>query len=727
LLDSLLQETPVVSSTMLTHMREVLVGVVILINNIQGQKLKDSIYSDIEEIRPCFRRLNGTGEIGCTSHIGGNVGVVIYLKDMSEVDTIENGDFAPYIVLIDPHIFSGELLNRLKSSGNVNGVILPSVTEGLWEGHYPKSGYSDDSTCPNDDSQCSSSNPWNPSGSNAMWIDWGFPIFLVQNANATDKLYNCFLDYNNKTPLSWPLCSMELKANMYGAKDSQTCIRRSNLFNITPLTVCDPLSDNNIHYFVSPRNSTTHTNTTKVQSEDSVIVVSARLDALALFDQVEVGFDTPATGIVALLATAHLVSEAIKTLKYRVGVENILFLLIHGESFDYIGSSRLVYDMENQAFPFNKSKSDAAQTFYQNGTQSLFSKTNIKSFIELGQLSNSQGSDTVFLHSANDPKEVVETLRSNRGDLPTPEAVNKIPPSSAQTFLQHSPIPTVVITNYNREFTNNMYHSIYDNADRHEYQYEQGENQKVVSHISNVAMMVAKTIVKLATGQDVQMADQSVLVNELLHCYTVTANCTMFHEASEPGNYPWIFAPESRRKTPFPQYVGVRSSYHTLMTKLALQYLTGTPEPLDTDSSETPDISEAKKSCLAKNSNQNVYQYVYLVGKACYNTTGVECGKCYKTTVGTTEAASPAFLDGVMEDYDWSSGLYPTWTESIWKVISGRLFLQGSPAHDHGVFAMGIVILVVSLLVVFWLDKNSAIIFTKQKTVEVDNPVPVEM
>jgi nicastrin len=332
------------------------------------------------------------------------------------------------------------------------------------------------------------------------------------------------------------------------------------------------------------------------------------------------------------------------------------------------------------------------------------------------------------MHTANNPKELVDTLRSNRGGLSTPEAVDGIPPASAQTFLKSSAIPTVVLTNYNREFSNNMYHSIYDSADRHNYQYEQGERQKVVTHISKVSMMVAKTIIKLATGQDApDMEDQSVLVNELLHCYTVTANCTMFHEASEPGNYPWIFAPESRRKTPFPQYVGVRSSYHTLMTKLALQYLTGTIEPLDMESNETPDITEAKANCLAKNSNQNVHHYVYLVGKGCYNSTGVECGKCYKTTVDTTDAASPAFLAGVKEDYDWSSGLYPTWTESIWKVISGRLFLQGSPAHDHGIFAMGIIILVVSLGAVFWLDKNSAIIFTKQKTVEVDNPVPVEM
>ena len=75
--------------------------------------------------------------------------------------------------------------------------------------------------------------------------------------------------------------------------------------------------------------------------------------------------------------------------------------------------------MENMAFPFNKSKSEAAETFYKNGTQPLFTKTNIKSFLELGQLSNSQGSDDIFMHSANNPKEMVDTLRSNNGDLST--------------------------------------------------------------------------------------------------------------------------------------------------------------------------------------------------------------------------------------------------------------------------------------------------------------------
>ena len=52
----------------------------------------------------------------------------------------------------------------------------------------------------------------------------------------------------------WPLCSVELKSNMYAARDSETCVRRSNLQNnITPVKVCDQLSDYNVYYFLEPR------------------------------------------------------------------------------------------------------------------------------------------------------------------------------------------------------------------------------------------------------------------------------------------------------------------------------------------------------------------------------------------------------------------------------------------------------------------------------------------
>ena len=75
----------------------------------------------------------------------------------------------------------------------------------------------------------------------------------------------------------------------------------------------------------------------------SVLVLSTRLDTVNLFDKVELGLGSPTAGIVTMLATAELI--------YRSGtMENeakkVLIALLNGESFDYIGSSRMAFDMQ---------------------------------------------------------------------------------------------------------------------------------------------------------------------------------------------------------------------------------------------------------------------------------------------------------------------------------------------------------------------------------------------
>jgi len=713
-----------------------------------GQRIKDSIYTELEGIRPCFRRLNGTQEIGCTSAIGGNVGVIQYLENSADLDGLLQEQFGPYVILLDPAILSGELLHRMRDSGQVVGVILPSVTDGNWAGHYPKfgngEGYSDDSSCPNPgsgESGCNKDNVWNPSASGTMWEEWGFPIFLIQDANSTASLHQCWSEHN--VPLSWPLCSVELKGNMYAAKDSQTCIRRSNLFNITPLTVCDPLSDSNTVYWARCRNATSpSTESDKCQREEkdkSVMVVAARMDALALFDQVEVGFDSPSTGIVTLLATAKLVAKALSesSFKFKAGVENILFVLLQGESFDNIGSSRLVYDMQHDAFPFDLAKAKKEGRLLDNGTQPLLNMSKVKFWIELGQLAPAGAGSDLYIHSKGQQStvdEVKSRLRANSQGLNVRDTTRaSMPPCSAQSILKEDPsMPSLLLTNYDKEFENKMFHSIYDSAAFHEYNNTLGSSQPVVSRLASVAEMVADAVISLASevvpspGERQQLPN---LVNEMLHCYTISANCTMFHEASEPGNFPWRGGPPT--VAPFPQYVGVRGSAHTLMTRMLLQYLTG--EKVEGDQVQgieevtegKPDLAKDRADCLAKNTQQNVFRYIYLVGKDCYNKTEevVECGSCYRTTVDSTPASSPAFLEGVTEDYDWASGVYPTWTESIWKVINARVFLQGDPSHDHGVFSLGVIILVLSLASVWWLQKNAPIIFGESAACQENPPV----
>ena len=85
-----------------------------------------------------------------------------------------------------------------------------------------------------------------------------------------------------------------------------------------------------------------------------------------------------------------------------------------------------------------------------------------------------------------------------------------------------------------------------------------------------------------------------------------------------------------------------------------------------------------------------------------------------------------------MEDFEsWGQEdggpQFPTWTESIWKTISARMFLQGSPAHDQGILVLGLFVFGISFFSILWVDRKSAVIFLHPKLVEVDNPVPVEM
>ena len=482
---------------------------------------------------------------------------------------------------------------------------------------------------------------------------------------------------------------------MHAAMDSETCVRRSNLQNsLEPPHFCDPLSDVSLHYFVTSREV--------AEAEDSVLLVTARLDTLTMFDQTEVGFDSPSTGLVTLLTAAKLVSETMrqKQLQYVAGVENIMFLLLNGESFDASGSSRLLYDMKQNQFPETQEVKLGLES--------------IASVLELGQLSN-VAEDKVFLHTANSPSAMEDkiteyaraqqlaTQRSTRASLP--------PSSAAQLLKERGELGVVMLSNFDTEYSSKYHHSLYDSPAYHGYNYSQGAGQGVVQHLAKVGVVVARTLLSLATNTDQLTAPDSApgLVLELLQCYTLTANCTMFRRAaSQEAGFPWS-GPEV--SYPFPQYVGVTRSTHATQTQQLLQLLTGeevAPPPdynlpseiTDGKKPEESQFSRDKAACLERNSDQTTFSYVFLVGEdSCYNATTVTCGHCYRTTVAATSATSPAFIKEVwishnkffiiniiltrvqvQSGYDWASGRYPTWTESVWKGFSLRSFLQVTSA-----------------------------------------------
>lgn len=127
---------------------------------------------------------------------------------------------------------------------------------------------------------------------------------------------------------------------------------------------------------------------------------------------------------------------------------NVVFSLLNGEAFDYIGSSRMVYDLKQNSF---------------NALGGINLKLDdIKSIIEFGQLSKGE----TYLHTSG-KDDMINRLQKA---LKARNVKNSVPPTSVQSFLEAKPnLTTIVISNHEKEFVNKYYNSILDDAESLNY------------------------------------------------------------------------------------------------------------------------------------------------------------------------------------------------------------------------------------------------------------------
>jgi len=693
----------------------------------QGKRIGQSIYTDLNESAFCFRRTNGTHQMGCTSDPNGNVGVVHMIENESDKTwLIEKGPHNPYVAMITPKMFQRSTLLDLKNSGKLTGIILLGVNETFVEYDLkPPTSFSGDSKCPNSHSSLYSdgsvescganpNNPWNPFGSGILLEDWSFPIFLIDNPKSVQELILECYERNKPLldePREWPLCAVELKSHMTAAVDTKTCRRRNRLVNpFSPILICDPLGDQNVYHL----NIGSDVDESKERFDDkSVLIVSARLDAINLFDKLESGFDSPSLGIVTLLAAVQILNQNEK-FKVQEG-KNVMFTFFNGESFDYIGSSRMMYDMQNNKFPEEISSSDEPKKQWP-----LIDIESISAHIELGQLFNTDKSNEIFAHidSQFDDEDLLNLVKSegnSRGLNVKDSSSEVLPPASVQTTLKVSnkSIPAIMLSNFDQSYTNNFYHSLYDTAKTFEYDHED-QNSDLVKHLAKISETVAKVVFEKVgdKSQTIQFNADTTLINDLIQCYTVSPQCELFASVSSAD-----FVPMSRLpKKPLPQYVGVDRSqmYNTLFTYRLLGYLSSAKQPLDGAA------NYSLENCTAPE-NQSVYDYIFMSGtepppgfngtmEDCRNTLG--CGYCYNITAKLIKAVSPAFE---IDNYDFHDDhTYSSWTESSWQTTSSRMFLKADPVRERGYLVLGIFMLLASFISVIWLDKFSLEIFANE-------------
>ncbi|XP_053670125.1 nicastrin [Anopheles nili] len=679
-------------------------------NAVNGQRMKDNMYTPINGAH-CFRRLNGTHVTGCSSKNGGSVGVLHMINSKADIDfLVQKHPSPPYAPIVPPALFTRENILRLRNEAGpyVSVLLLMNNASGLQQ-------FSQESRCPNqysglssvfklnsDDQRCSvdrAEDSWNPWGSGLLLEDFPFPIFYVADVAEMEKLIECYEKFNAydlDRQHQRSLCAIEVKAFMSAAVSTDICMRRSNTYNsLIPATkFCDPLQGKNVYATLFPRPVVPEEQ--RVEGSERIVLVSARTDTTTMFDGWGLGAMDSVVPFSVLISVAHFLAQVLPS-----NDRNVLFVFFNGESYDYIGSQRFVFDLQTGAFP-----SRSTQT-------KPISMDNIELMIDIGSLDDL--TDLQVYHAAPQPMatKIAELLRKINLSYDfgiqssQPILTGNLPPVSAQSFLRENiTFPAVIIAS---RPGNRFYHSIYDDLENLNYRYgnhssnynftqleslDLGDRSELYGkdsiqmRIRNASTLIGMSIYELLVGRayDQRNGTNSVLIDEFLHCFLESSDCPLFRATLKP-DAPRVYpAPPSR-------YISV----HTTITADATGWTYRVLALLLGRKVE----NATKADCAALH-----YPYQWMAGYG-------GGGECRRTTQNMSLALSPAFLN---ETYDFTSYRYSTWTESTWSEMSARIFLRPSPWHETLTLSIGIVVMVISFVLVFLINSRSDVLFNQSSS-----------
>ncbi|XP_051557452.1 nicastrin isoform X1 [Myxocyprinus asiaticus] len=681
---------------------------------VSCSSVEQKIYVELNDTVPCVRLLNATHQIGCQSSISGDTGVLHVLETESDLDWILNtGPHPPYMVVMETAFFNRSVMLMMKNSSRVAGVAVIVSNTG------PADGFSPHASCPNQNTGVYSGSygpelancnvtVWNPLGNGLSYEDFAFPVFALNDENQTEVIRQCYELHNKRVNGSgpeYPLCAMQLFSHMHAVTDTVTCMRRTDLqnrFSINPEVLCDPLNDFNVWASTRSLNNSAKGHV----MNESVVIAATRLDGRSFFWEKAPAAEGTVSGIVTLLAAVQALYPVTKE---TPPPRNIFFTFFQGEAFDYIGSSKMVYDMEKQEF--------------------VIDLNNVHSMLEIGQVGLGSGRD-LWLHS--DPisrsnlsiKEDVEALVNNMKSvasnlsisLAEPSHSQPLPPSSFQRFLRARQIPGVVLADHQSAFKNRYYESLYDTAANLNVTYPPNlspDEQLVyetetAKSLAEVATLVARSLYRQAGGKENALnnitADPKI-VARLLYGFLIQKNNSWFRS---------LLPPEVTKKGdnamlgsgPPQFYIGLGPQIHgpvhsvTRFVQYILANLTGTVTNLTETQCQNPnDINTESK---------DLFSYFWVSGSVSANSTGDPF--CVRASVRLSKAISPAF-----ELLEYGSREYSTWTESRWKSIRARIFLVASRELEMLTLGVGVAVLLLSLLVTYFISSKAELLFSSAR------------
>lgn len=398
---------------------------------------------------------------------------------------------------------------------------------------------------------------------------------------------------------------------------------------------------------------------------------------------------------VATLVTAgHFLRKIISTDDLRDKNLNVLFILFNGESYDYIGSQRFLYDLKKgDAFPAPSSHTSPLKL------------ENIIMMIDLGPLDSFEELSLYHLRDSLMGRKLVESFEQYRNKFKFDVSIsskidNNLPPVSAQTFLmENSSFPAFIVATARPE--NKFYHSVYDDMANLNFSYfntskdfdmlhkidgpEDLPETSIQGRIRDAATLIALGIYDMLNPDHPYNRSEiasAYLVDEFLYCYLVASKCRLFESVYEfSGSFHGNDFPPQR-------YISVQASLTLEATGWAYRVF---------------GFVLGEKVADKTKENCTVLPYYWIPGSNLN-------GECRRTTQNFSLALSPAFEE---IGYNFKSNRYSSWTESTWNELSARIFLRPSATHESFTFSIGFVVMILSFVVVYIVNSKADVLFAE--------------
>ncbi|KAL6064703.1 Nicastrin [Balamuthia mandrillaris] len=652
--------------------------------------LYNQIYTHKGTPRPAVRLLHKTGEVGASAPEGGTVGFlhpVLSEEDLNKfVKDFKDTLIDHKAVVLASHLFNSTIVERLYDSNAVRGllVLAPAQDEPLssftsCKQEPGKVGFSPASLHPNRQwgLHPNSNYTWNPCGDDWAFKKISFPMFVL---NENDSEYFLEKAKINQKEDTWPKWAVEFNAFMWGAGDSETCLRRE---------YCDPMGGQSVWATLEQNGH--------VDPQKPILLVMAQLDSTAMFHDLSIGAESHSSAIATLLTALDALAaykrqqESQEREQDASSPVQVVVAFWTGEAWGYLGSKKFVQDI--QGFKCEEADGqDACKHPLKNSLEFRnISLDRISAIIEIDQVALMSTSDPVlYVHREpdNPNQSLLSTLQSVsqtcnltlRNAFETPF---EIPPASLNSFLRaNSSIPGVVLADYSTQYKNRFYHSRLDNYKNLFYDGANG-----TSSVCSVATFVARAIWKLShpdtPDPPSQLLANCTVANAFLECLVSNNTCK------------WNTELLHLKKAPEPP------SHYTGVFRW-LKSIELTPKLLH----ESVSVLTSPQRYLPPDQ-----QIACNTSKDCPSDQGMRCLMHVCMQAGRNVYYHDAFSPGLYYDYHkgrWKivNPAEPLWTEPRWDTTGIRVFLADSIEKEIIVMLLGVLEFLSSLLL-FWLAKRA--------------------